>query len=384
MDKLFLAVLIILPTIIFAGDIYDPATGIVHIPVVTVGADSYEVDMIHQGDLVFKVTSAIPTSAISTFPDSYDPETGIVHMPNVSVGTDNYEVKMIHQGDLVFKVTTAVSTPIVKKGRFIDSPVAGLRYRTETRSGTTNANGEFTYLAGETVVFGLGDLEFPAVTAAQILTPLELAGVTDINDTGVVNMARLLQSLDMDCDPDNGITISGEALLSAAGMSLDFEDPNFDSEVANLVANGGQQDSSCMVLISASQAVTHLQESIDSLKSQAELPIGNGLVGKIGIWEGIGQQSGISWTIRIDIKSGEQLIEYPSLNCGGFLTLLEESEAQLLFKETITFGLQTCVNQGFVELTDQSGNELIYRYYWPGIGEQMGELGAIGSVTRTE
>lgn len=266
-------------------------------------------------------------------------------------------------------------------GRFVDSAVSGISYRTETRSGKTNANGEFTYLAGETVVFGLGDLQFPAVTAAQILTPLELAGVSDINDTGVVNMARLLQSLDQDCDPDNGITISGEALLSAAGLSLDFEDPNFDTKVGNLVANGGQMDSSCKVLIDASQAVAHLQETLNALNDQPDPPIGNGLAGKQGVWEGLGQQSGISWSIRIELNEKEQLIEYPSLQCGGFLTLLEESDAQLLFRETITYGKFTCVDQGFVELTDQSNTELVYRYYWPGVGDELGELGAVGSVT---
>lgn len=273
------------------------------------------------------------------------------------------------------------NTENVLTGRLVDSAVGGIAYRTETRSGTTNANGEFTYLAGETVVFGLGDLEFPAVTAAQILTPLELAGVTDINDTGVVNMARLLQSLDQDCDPSNGITIGGEALLAATGMSLDFESPDFDSEVVNLVANGGQQNSSCQVLISASQAVAHLQETLDSLNNQATPPIGLGLAGKVGIWEGEGQQSGISWTIRIDIQTNEQSISYPSLNCGGTLSLLEESEAQLLFWEDITYG--PCLD-GYMELTDQSATELVYRWYYPGAGNQIGELGAIGSVTRTE
>jgi hypothetical protein len=98
------------------------------------------------------------------------------------------------------------------------------------------------YLAGETVAFGLDELELPAVTAAHILTPLELVGVEDIGHTGVVNMARLLQSLDQDCDPENGITIGGEALLAATGMEIDFEDPDFDSKVSNLVANAGQQN----------------------------------------------------------------------------------------------------------------------------------------------
>ncbi|MES9991847.1 MAG: hypothetical protein ABW098_07830 [Candidatus Thiodiazotropha sp.] len=272
----------------------------------------------------------------------------------------------------------------VLTGRFIDSPCAGLTYYTQSRNGVTNANGEFTYLAGETVVFGLGDLEFPAVTAAQILTPLELAGVEDINDTGVVNMARLLQSLDQDCDPDNGITISGEALLAATGMSIDFEDPDFDTKVANLVANAGQQNSACTTLIDADQAIAHLQNTLNELNDQTEPPIGDGLAGKVGLWEGEGQQPGISWTISIDLQLDQQLIEYPSLNCGGYLTLMEESDAQLQFRETITFGTGYCCDQGIVELTDQSETELVYRWFADENTIPVNCDIAVGSVTKVE
>jgi hypothetical protein len=272
----------------------------------------------------------------------------------------------------------------VLTGRFLDSACAGLTYYTESRSGVTNANGEFTYLAGETVVFGLGDLEFPAVTAAHILTPLELAGVEDINHTGVVNMARLLQSLDQDCDPDNGITIGGEALLAATGMEIDFEDPDFDSQVANLVANAGQQNSACTTLIDADQAIAHLQNTLDELSSQTEPPIGDGLAGKVGVWEGRGQQTGVSWTISIDINLDEQLIEYPSLECGGYLTLLEESDARLQFRETITYGIDVCCDQGIVELIDQSANELVYRWEADEMTSPVNCSYAVGSVTKVE
>jgi len=273
----------------------------------------------------------------------------------------------------------------IQTGRLIDSAVEGLAYRTETRTGVTNENGEFTYLTGENIIFGLGDLEFPAVTAAQILTPLELAGVEDINDTGVVNMARLLQSLDKDCDPSNGITIDGEAVLSAAGMSIDFESPDFDEDVVNLVSNGGQDDA-CQELVDAEDAVAHFQETLDNLNNQPEPPISGGLLGKVGVWEGVGLQDELSWSIRVDIKEDEQLIEYPSLNCGGSLELLEETDAQLLFKETIHVGggVSGCVDQGFVELTDQSENQLVYRYYWPSGGDEVGSLGAVGTLTKVE
>lgn len=318
-----------------------------------------------------------------------DPDHANVNVTIPSIDEDSevvLELKVTDNEGLSISDTVVININNVDAllvGRFIDSAVEGATYWTETRAGSTDANGNFHYLTGETIVFGLGDLEFPATAAAQIITPLELAGVSDMSDIAVVNMARLLQSLDKDCDPENGIKISGEALLAATGMVIDFNDPNFDSKVATLVENAGQKDQSCRVLIDAEQAKSHLQQTLDELNNQIDAPIGGGLAGKVGVWGGEGQQTGVSWTISIDISSNEQLIEYPSLNCGGYLTLLEETETQLFFKETITFGTN-CVDQGFVELTDKSSNELTFHYYWPGVGEETGKLGAVGTLTRKE
>jgi len=96
------------------NDTYDSTTGVLHMPVVTVGSDTYEVNMAHQGSLVFKVTSAVKTTSTSSTPDTYNPATGIVSMPNVSVGSVNYNVEMLHQGDLVFKVTLATKRNITR------------------------------------------------------------------------------------------------------------------------------------------------------------------------------------------------------------------------------------------------------------------------------
>lgn len=281
------------------------------------------------------------------------------------------------------------SSGTIQTGRFIDSPVCGLAYQTETLEGVTDENGCFQYRPGETVVFGLGDLKFPAVTAAQILTPLELAGVEDVNDTGVANMARLLQTLDCDCDASNGIEISGEVLLAAAGMSIDFESGTFDEDVQSLIATEGSLYSTCKELVDASDAIAHLEETLNELNDQTSPPISGGLNGKLGVWEGEGQQSGLSWTIKITLRENEQLIEYPSLDCGGTLTLLEETDAQLLFREDITYGMLTdtecgCIDNGFVELTDQDADSLVYRWYHPDENDEKGELDAIGTVTRTD
>ncbi len=148
-------------------------------------------------------------------------------------------------------------------GTFIDSPVEGIGYRTESiASGATDSQGRFSYLAGESVTFFIGDINLPLVAAGTVITPLDIFNTDDIHDPSVVNMARLLQSLDEDGDPENGISIGDGAHQSATGMmSLDFSSPTFDMDVINLVANSG---SVTTTLIDEAAALSHLQDSLAS------------------------------------------------------------------------------------------------------------------------
>lgn len=102
-------------------------------------------------------------------------------------------------------------------GQFLDGPVEGLGFRTATLSGTTGAQGQFTYRAGESVTFFIGGLELPSVRGAAVVTPLEVAGTGSLNDARVVNMLVLLQSLDEDANASNGIKITAAASTAAAG-----------------------------------------------------------------------------------------------------------------------------------------------------------------------
>jgi hypothetical protein len=61
----------------------------------------------------------------------------------------------------------------------------------------------------------------------------------------------------------------------------------------------------------------------------------------------------------------------------------EESDAQLTFRESITFG-SGCCDQGIVELTDQSANELIYRWHADETTMPAGCTIAVGSVRKVE
>lgn len=149
-------------------------------------------------------------------------------------------------------------------GVFVDSAVAGIGYRTSPGGfeDTTNSDGEYEFDDGDTVVFFIGDLELPPVAAKGIVTPLDIAESDDLDHPMVVNIARLLQSLDEDGDPSNGISIPATAASVAVPVdfSLSVEAFAADSGVINLVASSG---SSNTTLVTAEAATAHLQASVN-------------------------------------------------------------------------------------------------------------------------
>ncbi|MEH6581427.1 MAG: hypothetical protein V7754_05775 [Halioglobus sp.] len=122
-------------------------------------------------------------------------------------------------------------------GFLIDSAVSGVAYRTPSIEGTTSAEGTFLYQEGETVNFELGGTSLGNVKGMAQVTPFNLAGsdaltgmpaITNAleNDNHpfhtVINTAVLLQSLDEDGEPGNGIVVSPERAVLFAGISLDM------------------------------------------------------------------------------------------------------------------------------------------------------------------
>lgn len=153
------------------------------------------------------------------------------------------------------------SEETILTGIFVDSPVEGITFATDTQSGTTTASGDFTYLAGELVTFSIGATQLPAVAAKAQVTPIDIAATSSTPTAMTTNIARLLQSLDLDGDPGNGITIPSAVAISAPPMNFDVSTAEFASNAAviNMVANSGSVTTE---LISAEVADAHLSATL--------------------------------------------------------------------------------------------------------------------------
>ncbi len=127
-------------------------------------------------------------------------------------------------------------------GAFVDGAVEGADYVAGTAAkAATGAKGEFTCKQGDTVSFSVGGLALGSAACAPIITPLQLAGATDVKDAKVVNRLLALQLLDEDNDPSNGIRITADVKAALAGKSADFGAAAADfnkAMAANLVAAG--------------------------------------------------------------------------------------------------------------------------------------------------
>ncbi len=117
--------------------------------------------------------------------------------------------------------SSSSSTPPAEEvgynGKFIDSAVAGVSFVCDSVSGITDANGVFgTCPAGSTVTFSIGGLVLGSSAATDdniffVTDIVEGAERTDTDNPDVLDIAVLLQSLDSDGDPSNGITVPAEA-----------------------------------------------------------------------------------------------------------------------------------------------------------------------------
>jgi hypothetical protein len=180
-----------------------------------------------------------------------------------SSGDDDDDDKEANETDLVV---------VVGEGTLVDAPVQGVRYESGSLTGITGNNGEFRYEVGNTVRFSIGDIVLGGPIAGKALvTPLDMVENGTADTPAVINIARLLQSLDSE-PGDEVITIpqevraaalhSNEALSSAIEI-LDFSDEAaFVNAASQLVAVLTGDYPFTAVLVDADQARAHLTRSL--------------------------------------------------------------------------------------------------------------------------
>ena len=261
-----------------------------------------------------------------------------------------------------------VSEPSTSTGRFIDSPVANIGYRTESiPDGVTNANGQFKYLEGETVTFFIGDLEFPPAPATEKVTPLDLAGSTDTSDPTVINIIRLLQSLDDDGITSTGITINQLAKDNATPVDFFISESEFQNltAVKVLVENSGSPTTS---LISTSEALEHFEGILvgEGVEFVANLGIN-------GIWVNENTDNELlafvffrdGTYVHLEVDEELPLDEQPETSGMEWGTYSLDPETRALtvdidFDRNLDTGLTSSVNGGLDIFARVSGDQLTF------------------------
>ncbi|MFV1874075.1 MAG: hypothetical protein ACMZ64_12205 [Oleiphilus sp.] len=107
-------------------------------------------------------------------------------------------------------------------GQFIDGPVQGLSYRSNSYQGVTNFDGEFDFEPGEITVFSFADVVIGESAGASVVTPRNLS-MTSSNPDRVLNVLRFLQTLDTDDDHSNGVQLPDPEAFTTVISSINFD-----------------------------------------------------------------------------------------------------------------------------------------------------------------
>lgn len=147
---------------------------------------------------------------------------------------------------------------------FLDSVVGGLDYRCNDYTGVTNANGEFLFDDGDTCEFALGNQRLGAVTLKagnSLVTPYTLAGD---DKEKAIRIAALLQTLDSDSNPENGITLD-KAQVAQLGIVELGSDDAFNTSLVEALKTAGLTKA----VVSLAAAKAHLSATLAGVNGRS-------------------------------------------------------------------------------------------------------------------
>jgi surface protein len=133
------------------------------------------------------------------------------------------------------------------QAQLIDSAIQGVSYTTNSKSGVTDENGYFTYAPTDTnITFKVGSLTLADFNLSNLnsdkkLLPTDIVGVNrnDTTNANVNKFLRVVQSLDNDNNPSNGILIDDNTknLLTTSKKVFDSN----ISELKSMIENTGKK-----------------------------------------------------------------------------------------------------------------------------------------------
>ncbi len=148
-------------------------------------------------------------------------------------------------------------------GYFKDTNVSGLEYVSGNRVGVTGPDGHFIYEKGQAVAFSIGGVTLGSAKGAKVVTPVELAGASNLSSRRVQNMVRFLIMLDKDGNPQNGIEITPEVRAIANNWpAVDFDSPDLGAELVNIRSDAASVDGRVHALPDAQAAMAHLRGTL--------------------------------------------------------------------------------------------------------------------------
>lgn len=157
----------------------------------------------------------------------------------------------------------------IRYGVFLDSPVRGLQYATETQSGMTDENGSFQYMDGEIIMFSIGGIVLGETLAESMMTPIHLVPeATDETHPTVTNILRFLQTLDLDNDPENGITLPLHILDELEGRPIHFDmdlsefEHNADMQLFMDTIHKMDENYADRIMVSIADAQEHMRNTM--------------------------------------------------------------------------------------------------------------------------
>ena len=166
--------------------------------------------------------------------------------------------------------------PEFRTGYFYDSVVAGLEVKVDGESAFTDSEGSFTTESNQIASFSVNGLtlgELSLTESSQVVTPMDLFDTDVASTPEVVNTLIVLQSLDADQNPVNGIDLTAVTNIDALDLStLNISSSNFTDGLTQALANADHPYIRAINVVNAIDASAHFNDTLLDLAERESKP----------------------------------------------------------------------------------------------------------------